>query len=335
MCGVDYREEYMLFPPEVLYGKGGRTQRKERRMKTKFFIGTAGWSYKDWVPMFYPYPQSRDFDWLQFYASYFNCVEVNSTYYKYLNDSIIKGWARKVAGNDDFVFTVKMHHDFTHKREYDEEQIKAMRTTLDILKDEGRLGGVLIQFPYSFPYNSNTMNYVRMLNEDFHEYTRFLEVRHATWDSSTAQAFCKEHNLTMCTIDQPQIGRSLPFHLTVLNDKAYIRMHGRNTAAWKQSITNYGKEQSYAQQSERYKYLYSPGELMEISQVIKEVQTSVREVYVIMNNHPVGNAPANALEMIHMLEKKIKVKMPETMTETFERLKRFAQPVTEINDLFS
>ena len=52
-------------------------------MKPKFFLGTAGWSYKDWVPGFYPKQQSGSFDWLQFYSHYFNCVEVNSTYYAY------------------------------------------------------------------------------------------------------------------------------------------------------------------------------------------------------------------------------------------------------------
>ncbi|MGB5287041.1 MAG: DUF72 domain-containing protein [Ignavibacteriaceae bacterium] len=67
----------------------------------KYYIGTAGWSYKDWVPSFYPKQQSGKFacrgstssrlDWLQFYSHYFNCVEVNSTYYAYLSPRIVEG----------------------------------------------------------------------------------------------------------------------------------------------------------------------------------------------------------------------------------------------------
>ncbi len=48
-------------------------------------IGTSGWSYKDWVGTFYPKTQSKTFDWLEYYTEYFNAVEVNSTYYTYIN----------------------------------------------------------------------------------------------------------------------------------------------------------------------------------------------------------------------------------------------------------
>lgn len=61
----------------------------------KFYIGTADWSYKDWVPGFYPKQQSRKFDWLQYYSHYFNCVEVNSTYYAYLRPRVVEDWSRK------------------------------------------------------------------------------------------------------------------------------------------------------------------------------------------------------------------------------------------------
>ncbi|MBK7106574.1 MAG: DUF72 domain-containing protein [Ignavibacteriae bacterium] len=50
----------------------------------KLYVGTAGWSYKDWVPNFYPFDQSKDISWLTYYSRYFNMVEVNSTYYTYL-----------------------------------------------------------------------------------------------------------------------------------------------------------------------------------------------------------------------------------------------------------
>jgi len=62
----------------------------------KYHIGTAGWSYKDWVPSFYPKNQSAGSDWLQFYSHYFNCIEVNSTYYTYISPKVVEGWIKKV-----------------------------------------------------------------------------------------------------------------------------------------------------------------------------------------------------------------------------------------------
>ena len=97
------------------------------------------------------------------------------------------------------------------------------------------------------------------------------------------------------------------------------------------SIQSYRKNQSYEEQSERYKYLYSPGELVEIQQKIKEVQEKVKEVYLIMNNHPTGNAVANAFELIHLLEEKIKVDMPDTIVKAFPRLEKISDNVKQYN----
>ena len=290
----------------------------------KFYIGTAGWSYKDWVPNFYPKKQSGGFDWLQFYSHYFNCVEVNSTYYAYLSPRVFESWIRKVEDSDDFIFNVKLHQDFTHKRKYDEQNIKAIRYNLQILKNEERLGGLLIQFPYSFPYNNSATQFISELKDIFQNYNLFVEVRHSSWRNKEAYEFFKKNNLTFCTIDQPQIGQAIPFEPIITNDKAYIRFHGRNEEAWKNSINNFGKKQSYEEQNQRYKYLYLPGELIEIEQVIKSIQSKVKEVHVIMNNHPKGDAVANAFELIHLLEERTKVEMPPTIVKAYKRLGEIA-----------
>ena len=289
-------------------------------MSSKYHIGTAGWSYKDWVPSFYPKNQSAGFDWLQFYSHYFNCVEVNSTYYTYISPKIVEGWIRKVTDSDDFLFTIKLHQDFTHKKDFDQQKIKTVNSNLDLLKQAERLGGLLIQFPYSFSFDNTTADYVRVLKDIFQSYNCFVEVRHKSWLKKEALEMFKKLNLTYCTIDQPQIGEAIPFEPIITNDKAYLRFHGRNVKAWLKSINNFGKQQSYEEQSERYKYLYPPGELVEIDQKIKSIQEKVKEVYVIMNNHPQGDAIANAFELIHLLEEKDKVQMPSTIVKAYPRL---------------
>jgi len=286
----------------------------------KYHIGTAGWLYKDWVPSFYPKNQSAGSDWLQFYSHYFNCVEVNSTYYTYISPKIVEGWIKKVTDSEDFLFTMKLHQDFTHKKDFDQQKIKAVSYNLDILTKAERLGGLLIQFPYSFSFDNTTADYVRELRDIFQSYNCFVEVRHKSWLKKEALEMFKKLNLTYCTIDQPQIGQAIPFEPIITNDKAYLRFHGRNVKAWLKSINNFGKQQSYEEQSERYKYLYSPGELVEIDQKIKSIQEKAKEIYVIMNNHPQGDAIANAFELIHLLEEKDKVQMPNTIVKVYPRL---------------
>jgi uncharacterized protein YecE (DUF72 family) len=290
----------------------------------KFYIGTAGWSYKDWVPVFYPKNQTGGFDWLQFYSHYFNCVEVNATYYAYLNPKIVNGWIRKIEDVDDFLFTLKLHQDFTHKKDFNEEKIKAVAYNLDILSRAERLGGLLIQFPYSFSFDTPSIAHLNRLRDIFQNYNLFVEVRHKSWLNNKALELFSRLNITFCTIDQPQIGEAIPFEPVITNDKIYIRFHGRNTEAWKKSINNFGKMETYEEQSEGYKYLYSPGELVEIEQKIKAVEGRVKKVYVIMNNHPQGDGVANAFELIHLLEEKEKLNIPRTIINAIPRLERIA-----------
>jgi uncharacterized protein YecE (DUF72 family) len=286
----------------------------------KFNIGTAGWSYKDWVPNFYPKNQSGGFDWLRFYSNYFNCVEVNSTYYTYISPKIVDGWIKKVEDSNDFIFHIKLHQDFTHKRKFDEQNIKTVHYNLEQLRKSERLGGLLIQFPYSFPFDGSSVQHIQKLRDIFSDVDCFVEVRHSSWNNNRALEFFKENDLTFCTIDQPQIGQAIEFAPIITNDKAYIRFHGRNVEAWKKSLSNFGKPQTYEEQSSRYSYLYSPAELIQIAQKIKSIENKFKEVNIIMNNHPQGDAVANAFELIHLLEEKTKVEMPQTILKSYPRL---------------
>ena len=236
----------------------------------KYHIGTAGWSYKDWVPAFYPKAQSGGFDWLRFYAHYFNCVEVNASYYTYISPKTVNGWIEKVSDSDNFEFTIKLHKDFTHNRKFNDQQIMAVRSNLEMLNRAERLGGLLIQFPYSFSFNEISADYISRLKEIFGDYKCFVEVRHSSWDNENIYKLFNQLDVTLCTIDQPQIGRAIQFGPVITNDTAYIRFHGRNSDAWMRSIKNFGKEQTYEEQSSRYEYLYTPGELVEIEQKIKD-----------------------------------------------------------------
>jgi uncharacterized protein YecE (DUF72 family) len=284
------------------------------------YIGTAGWSYKDWVPSFYPKGQTANFDWLNFYANYFDTVEVNATYYAYLSPKIAEGWLTKTSDNGEFKFTIKLHQDFTHKKVFTKENTKAVIDNLNILSREEKLGGLLCQFPYSFGFNEAAINHINTLKEIFNDYNLFVEVRHTSWNKPEVIKHFSESNLSLCIIDQPQISKSISFNPVVTNDKLYVRLHGRNVKAWYNSIQNFNKEQSYDEQSARYEYLYTPGELIELKNLIKEVSNQVKTIYIIFNNHPKGNAVANAFEMLKSLNEKIKNGIPETILKSYPRI---------------
>ncbi|NLT49934.1 MAG: DUF72 domain-containing protein [Ignavibacteria bacterium] len=290
-------------------------------MNPVIYAGTAGWSYKDWVPNFYPQAQSVKFDWLKFYSQYFNCVEVNASYYTYLNTKIVENWIEKVEEIPDFLFTVKLHQDFTHSRNIDKAKIASVTGNLNILQKVERFGGLLLQFPYSFVCSDSNIQYLSELFNIFDTFPKFAELRHSSWNNQKISELFSSCDVSLCTIDQPEIGKSIKYEPVVINDTAYLRFHGRNVTGWQKSIKNIGKKQTYEEQSSRYEYFYSPGELHEIGIKIKEVYDNVKKIYVIMNNHPTGYAVANAFEMLHILNSGKKINIPETVLNAFPRLK--------------
>jgi len=294
-------------------------------MKPKYFVGTAGWSYKDWVPVFYPRQQDSSFDFLTHYSQYFNTVEVNSTYYTYIAPAIAAGWLRKINEEEEFLFTVKLHGDFTHKRRFNKGSVDKTISVLDILSRNNRLNGILIQFPYSFAFSSEAANYITKLSDIFGMYNKFLEVRHSSWNNNEVADFLSRNDLTFSTIDQPQLGKAIGFQPVITNSRAYFRLHGRNEEGWKKSISDFGKKEASEDPNERYRYLYSLSELTEIAKQIKEAEGKVKEINVIMNNHPGGGAVVNALEMIILLGEKLKKKIPSSLkTDSHKSLTLFS-----------
>ncbi|HLN19189.1 MAG TPA: DUF72 domain-containing protein, partial [Patescibacteria group bacterium] len=80
-------------------------------MKRKIFIGTSGWAYKDWAEKFYP-PKFKNK--LDYYAKYFNTVEVNATFYRLPQRKVFKQW-KKITG-PDFIFSIKISRYISHRK---------------------------------------------------------------------------------------------------------------------------------------------------------------------------------------------------------------------------
>ena len=289
-------------------------------MTEKIYIGTAGWSYQDWKQNFYPesLPEAK---WLSFYAAWFNIVEVNVTYYTHVAKKMVDGWIEKTAENPDFQFIVKMHQSFTHKRAYTSEDIHSVQATLDTLNTAGKLKGVLLQFPYSFPCTNETLSLIRKITDDVYAPGYFLEVRHKSWNGKNVAKLIENESLSTCWIDQPLIGDASNCLPDKETERLYLRLHGRNEEEWLKSIQNFGKKQSYEEQSSRYNYLYNRGELIEFVQIIRDAFRQMKELIIIANNHPNGNAIVNAFQFLEFLKGSISI--PETTARKMVDLQKF------------
>ncbi|HEX6084373.1 MAG TPA: DUF72 domain-containing protein [Thermoanaerobaculia bacterium] len=250
---------------------------------TKIRIGPAGWSYKDWEGTVYP-PHGSKFDHLAYLAQFFDTVEINSPFYRIPPPTHSKSWVRRIASNDDFVFTTKVFRGFTHEKDpLVKEDVKAFRNYLDPLMEADRLGAVLIQFPWSFRNTPESRVKLVELFEAFAEYPKALEVRHATFQEPQFYEFLEEHQVSWVNVDQPLYADSVKPADTITGPIAYARLHGRNYEKWF----------AHGETWERYNYLYSERELEPWVERIEKMARK-KDTFVITNNHFRGQAILNA-----------------------------------------
>ena len=113
-------------------------------------VGPAGWSYADWAGIVYPRKRPAGFHEAAFLAEYFDTIEINTSFYQPLHPEHCELWLGYVAANPRFRFTAKLWQRFTHETGADAEDERAVRDGFDLLRDAGKLGAVLLQFPFSF-----------------------------------------------------------------------------------------------------------------------------------------------------------------------------------------
>ena len=254
-------------------------------------IGPAGWDYQDWRGVVYP-PGLQGADRLTFLASWFQAVEINVTFYRPLAPHQTTRWSEAVAAYPDFRFTAKLLNVFTHERRLPDREVAEFQTGFVPLLQAGRLGVLLAQFPYSFHNTEENRAYLVDLKEKFAAFPVAVEVRHRSWEHPEVREFFTAIGLDFCNIDQPQVSYSLGQTAWATGPVGYLRAHGRRREKW----FEFGDDREA-----RYDYLYAPEELADLAARARELLEKAPEVYVIFNNHPRGQAVANALEMAHLL----------------------------------
>ena len=282
-----------------------------------YHVGTAGWSYDDWQGVVYPDQKDAHFHPLPFLASLINIVEINSTFYRPPSLSLSFSWVKKVEGYPDFLFAVKVHQVFTHKRkDFTRKDVDQFRLGIDPIRARGRLAALLIQFPWSFVNSTGNQDYLLQLFRLFVGYPLSVEVRHSSWDDPAFYALLSEYRVCYCNIDQPILRSSIkPSAISTTPEFSYVRLHGRNYKDW---------FREGAGRDERYNYLYTKEELEEWVGRIKELGKKTDKVFIITNNHYRGQAMANALQIKHMISGET-LKIPRSLLKQYPILEELAK----------
>jgi uncharacterized protein YecE (DUF72 family) len=225
-----------------------------------------------------------------------------------------------VAQNRRFTFTAKLYRVFTHERgKATAADEKAFREGVEPLAKAGRLGALLLQFPWSFKNTDDERSHLLNLLDRFKEYPLVLEVRHTSWNNPQVLEWLEERGVGICNVDQPLFSKSIKPAALITSTIGYVRLHGRNYQNWFRES---------APRDERYNYLYSLEELDPWITRIKEVAKHTHETYVVTNNHFRGQAVVNALEIKSTIEEEL-VPAPGPLFEVYPRLEDSAIPEAE------
>jgi uncharacterized protein YecE (DUF72 family) len=274
-------------------------------------VGPAGWSYADWRGRVYPESAGPKFDTLALVAKYFDTAEINSSFYHPPAPETARSWLRRIEHNPNFVFTAKLYRTFTHERgKATAQDEKLYREGIDPLIDAGKLGAVLVQFPWSFKNEIDERNYLNQLVERFREYPLVVELRHESWNNPRVLQTLEDLSVGLADIDQPLFHNSIKPAAEVTSNIGYVRLHGRNYQNWFREEANV---------LERYDYLYAAEELEPWVIRIKEVAAKAKQTFVITNNHARGQSLVNAFEILAELEEE-KVPGPAKLIDTYPRL---------------
>jgi uncharacterized protein YecE (DUF72 family) len=221
-------------------------------------------------------------------------VEIKQSFHHALKPELAGVWVRKVAANPRFRFTAKLRKLFTHERILGQADIEAFQAGLDPIANAGRLGCVLMQFPWSFRFTAENRDFLIRLRRTFHHYPLAAEMRHISWTADEALGTFIDYKIAFCNIDQPEYTKAMPPTAFLTSAIGYVRLHGRNCFHWYADAPDISKQP-------RYDYEYSTEELTDWKSRIERVSRCAAATYIIFNNDASGKAVVNARQLQEML----------------------------------
>lgn len=253
-------------------------------------VGTSGFSYDDWKGVFYPEGVRKN-KFLEHYASVFDALELNATFYALPSLVTLQGLVDRTPPG--FSFAVKAHRAITHESpDASAEMLPRFRMALRPFEAAGKLGAVLLQFPYAFQPVVANRDRLAAVAGSLAGLPVVAEFRHRAWFRDDMLAWVRDRGLNLCCVDEPELPGLLPPLAIATGPVGYIRLHGRNAEAW------WAKDRG---PSERYRYRYGLPPLREWAGKAIGLASATERVYVFFNNHPAGHAAQNAVEFRALL----------------------------------
>ena len=253
-------------------------------------IGTSGYDYKEWQGIFYP-ETVKQANFLSYYATQFNSLELNGTYYKMPTVRQMQNMITRTDGKVQF--TVKAFQGLTHAPDKTQYQPLAaeFKKALEPLQNNSVLLCALLQFPESFHYEKDQRIYLDLLTKELSDIPVVVEMRNAKWQNDQVYNALRQRQIGWCITDNPALKNLPKLDYIITSPIAYLRFHGRNSQMW------YNGDNI-----SRYDYLYTDVELQSFINPIRHLLQNTKIVQIFFNNHAKSQATINA-KKIEMLLK--------------------------------
>jgi uncharacterized protein YecE (DUF72 family) len=259
------------------------------------YVGTCGFSYKDWVGPFYP-PKTKAAEMLPYYARSFRAVEIDSSFYGVPQLATVETMAARTPA--EFRFSFKIPQTVTHPADPSSLRVHTdaslLRERLEPIVAVGKLACTLAQFPNGFKPGEESEEYVRRVVETFEGVPVVVEFRNRLWQQRPeTMDLLRALGAGYCNVDMPRLDGLLAPSSDSSGTVGYVRFHGRNAKMW-----------WHGSNVTRYDYLYSPEELLPWADRIAEIEAQSSDTYVFFNNHANGQAPRNAATIASLLDER-------------------------------
>jgi len=228
------------------------------------YAGCSGYSFKEWVGEFYP-PKTPAKEFLTYYATQMNSVEINMTFRRFPRPEVMETWAEKTP--ETFKLSFKMHQSITHRYRL-KNVARAVSDFVSYLSPLGpRLGVVLFQLPPNFKLDIERLDAFLLDLPKGHRYA--MEFRHESWDEPAVVDRLQEAGVALCAAEldigvaATEIVQTAPF--------LYVRL--------------------------RKPPPYTDDEIETVRALLRRVSNDAEDIYLYAKHDDVGVAPAQVKQM--------------------------------------
>jgi uncharacterized protein YecE (DUF72 family) len=257
-------------------------------------IGCSGWSYKDWSGEFYP----RDIqakDYLGYNSRFFDCVEIDSSFYRIPSTFMVEQWRRNTP--EGFIFSPKLPKKITHEMKLQdfESTLKYFYGVVDKLGP--KLGPIVVQLPPSIKVDKHRAQMTNFLATLDTRYRHAIEFRHKSWFAEQTYTLLEKNNISMVW----SLNQYIETPPQVTSDFVYLRMVGER------DITEFSRIQKDRST-----------DMKRWAKNLEDKRGSYQNAFVFFNNHFAGFGPESVNEfrrLLGMMEIDWKHALPSTSTQ--------------------